>query len=68
MRLVRISHSQFLNLDSVTRMEVFVTEDLRYMTVHFASGTTYRCTEEETEVLYNYVESSIENPTSQVSE
>ncbi len=68
MRLVRISLSEFINLDLVTRMEVFVTEDLRYMTVHFASGTSYRCTEEETEVLYAYVEASIENPSVPVSD
>ena len=68
MRIVRISLSEYLNLDKETRMEVFASEDTRYMTVHMAGGGSYRCTEEETEVLMAYVVDNLENPAVEVSE
>lgn len=56
MQFVRISPTQILNLDHVTHVEVFQADEVRYMSVHFSNGESYRCDEEETEALMAAVE------------
>lgn len=51
MQLVRISPTQIINLDHVTHAEIFLADEVRYMSVHFSNGESYRCDEEETEAL-----------------
>jgi len=51
MQFVRISPTQILNLDHVTHVEIFLADEVRYMSVHFSNGESYRCDEEETEAL-----------------
>lgn len=61
MQIVRISSYQFVNLELITRIEVYETEESRYCTVHFTSGESYRCTEEETEALMPMVGRRLED-------
>jgi len=60
MKYVRISQFQYLNLDAITRIEIYKTEDIRYCTVHFVDGEPYRCTEEESSVLLPMIDKRIE--------
>lgn len=60
MQIVRLSPTQFINLELITRIEVYETDDIKYSTVHFTDGESYRCTEEETEALLPMIEKRTE--------
>jgi len=51
MLFVRISPTQLVNLELINRVEIQSQGDIRYTTVHFTGEGSYRCTEEESEVL-----------------
>ncbi len=51
MHFVRISPTQLINLELITRIEIQSQGDVRYTTLHFTGEGSYRCTEEESEVL-----------------
>lgn len=56
MHFVRISPTELINLDHVTRAEIFLADEVRYVSVHFSNGESYRCDEEETEALLDALE------------
>ena len=51
MKLIQISPAQYINIDHLVRVEIMESRDIKYMILHFAGGTSYRCTEEETEAF-----------------
>ena len=60
MQIVRLSQFQFINLEMITRVEVYETDDIQYCTIHFTDGESYRCTEEETAALMPMIEKRTE--------
>ena len=60
MQIVRLSPFQFINLEQITRVEIYQTEETQYCTVHFTDGESYRCTEEETAALLPMIEKRTE--------
>lgn len=59
MNFVKLSETQLVNLDRVTRIEIFESEEVKYTTMHFVDGESYRCTEEESSVLLPHVETHL---------
>lgn len=55
MKFVRISVSEVINLEAITRIETYRTQQISYITIHFTGGSSYRCTEEESEELLKHV-------------
>lgn len=55
MKFIRISPSEVINLDQVARVETYMTQEIRYITVYFTGGESYRCTEEESEQLMKHL-------------
>lgn len=51
MHFIRISPTQLVNLEQVARVEINISGEIRYTTLYFLGGNSYRCTEEESEVL-----------------
>lgn len=55
MKFIRISPSEVINLEQVARIETYIAQDIRYLTIHFIGGASYRCTEDESEQLMAHV-------------
>lgn len=51
MRFLRISPMQVVNLEAISRVETYESHDIRYVTIYFVDGHSYRCTEDESTVL-----------------
>ncbi len=60
MNFVKISDTQIVNLDLVTRVEIYMTQDIRYTTVFFTGGESYRLTEDESELLIRFLKPRLE--------
>ncbi|MCB2155357.1 hypothetical protein KQI84_10760 [bacterium] len=60
MNFVRISSSQIINLNAVTRIEVYEGDIGSHTTIHFQDGEKYRCTEEEAAKLMPHFEKVVE--------
>lgn len=60
MRFMRISPSEVVNLEQLTRIETYQTQEVSYLTLHFVGSETYRCTEEESEYLMKRIAPLIE--------
>jgi len=60
MHFVRISPTQMINLDMITRVEINVQGDIRYTTIYFTGEGSYRCTEEESEVVLPILKDQLE--------
>jgi hypothetical protein len=56
LHFLKISTTQVINLDTISHIEIYETGEACYATLHFTSGQSYRCTEDETEVLVPYIE------------
>ena len=60
MNFVRISSSQIINLNAVTRIEIYEGDIGSHTTIHFQDGEKYRCTEEEAAKLLPHFEKVVE--------
>lgn len=60
MKLLRISANQVINAENINRFEVYEAQDIRYITIVFVGGESYRCTEEESVVFLQHMRGLVE--------
>jgi len=60
MKFLRLSGAQVVNVENINRFEVYEAQDIRYITIVFTGGESYRCTEEESTAFMRHMSSLVE--------